>query len=98
MKTKIHKIIWSARYNRYKTDITLEVTDVDCIVKKATHHCANWAIGKYWHILSKWFQNQGATIILGEERIIADEFPRLEINPRRLSDREWLQRIRETKS
>lgn len=97
MKTKIHKVIWGARFNKYRTDVTIEVTDVDCVVKEVTHQCANWAIGKYWHIVSKWFQNKGAQIILGEERQIADEFPRCERNPGRLNDEERLGRIIYTK-
>lgn len=98
MKTKIHKILWQARWNKTKSDIHIEITDVDCMVEKVNHPCARWAVGEYWHIVCKWFQKKGAQIILGEERQIADEFPRCEKNPRRLPDVEWMSRLIYTKS
>lgn len=93
MKTKIHKILWQARWNRTKSDIHIEITDVDCMVKKVNHPCARWAVGEYWYIVCKWFQKKGAQITLGEERLIADEFPRCEKNPRRLSEQERFERL-----
>lgn len=98
MKTKIHKILWQARWNKTKSDIHIEITDVDCMVTAVNHPCAIWAVGEYWYVVCSWFQKHAATITLGEERQIADEFPRHEKNPRRLSDSEWMNRIVDTKS
>ena len=97
MKTKIHKILWQARWNKTKSDIHIEITDVDCMVTKVNHPFAKWAVGEYWYLVCKWFQKKGAQITLGEERQVADEFPRHERNPRRLNDGDWMGRIRYTK-
>lgn len=67
MTKKIHKIEWKSRWNKTKSDIHIEVTDVDCMVTKVNHPCAKWAVGEYWHIVCKWFQKKGATVTLGEE-------------------------------
>lgn len=101
MKTKIHKILWEARWNKTKKDIYIEVTDTDCMVTAVSNPIAKWALEDYWDTVCKWFQKQGAQITLGEEipeRNVADEFPRHEKNPRRLPDAEWMSRLIYTKS
>lgn len=103
MKKAIHKIKWEARWNKTKSDIFIEVTDIDCIVKEVTHPIAKWAIGEYWYVVCRWFQDKCATVILGEpeeitERVIADEFPRHEKNPRRLNELEKIERLIYVKS
>lgn len=61
---KTHKIYWDGKFNNTRETIELEVTDTDCIVTKVTHPCANWAVGKYWHRVSKWFESKGAKVTL----------------------------------
>lgn len=96
MKTTIHKIIWKARFNRTKKDISFELTEVDCFIKKVSHPIAKWMLDEPWVRCYGWLKRKYADII-SEERLISDEFAREEINPRRLSEREWLERICFTK-
>lgn len=93
MKTIIHKINWKARYNKLKTDLSFEVTEQDCYITKVSHNIANWMLNQPWIRCYGWLRRKYADIT-SEERIIADGMPQLERNPRRLSDKEWLQRLK----
>lgn len=96
MKTTIHKVTWKARFSKTKTDVTFEVTEQDCHVKKVSHPLGNWMLNQPWCRCYSWLKRKYAEIV-SEERIIVDGIPQFEKNPRRLSDQEWLHRIRYTK-
>lgn len=96
MKKIIHKVTWKARFSKTKTDITFEVIEEDCYVKQVSHPVGGWMINEPWCRCYSWLIKKCADIISQEMRIV-DEFPRPEKNPRRLSQAEWLHRIRYTK-
>ena len=98
MKKFIHTILWKARFNRGKSDLNFEVTEENCYVKKVSHPIAKWMLDKPWVWCYGFLKERYAEITSMEVQVIPlpakneDLYHFHSKNPRRLSDREWLER------
>lgn len=94
--TTIHKITWDSRYNRTNKKLEFEIIEEDCWVKSVSHPILKWMVDSAWVHCYAWLKKKHADIV-SEEKFMGDEFPHPETNPRRLSDREWHDRMQYTK-
>lgn len=103
MKTIIHKVTWKAKFSKTKTDVTFEVTEQDCYVKKVSHPLGKWMLNQPWCRCYSWLKRKYADITSMEHTTDLipikneDKYHHIEKNPKRLSQDEWIDRIQFTK-